>query len=47
LKDFERAFKKGNFREKINLFARTEAEFFEFLHALPFKEKKRIVEAVI
>ena len=44
---FEQAYKNGNFRKRSGTYFKTQAEFIDFLHDLPFEEKKRILEAVI
>ena len=47
LKQFERALKKSDRKNKMHLTWQTQGEFKKYLYDLPFQEKKRIVESVI
>ncbi|OPY88766.1 MAG: putative DNA-invertase from lambdoid prophage Rac [Smithella sp. PtaU1.Bin162] len=47
LKAFEEAFNSSNKRNKFSQYFSTKAKFAEFLYNIPFKEKKRLIEAVV
>lgn len=47
LKEFKEAISQSSRRGRMNKYFRTEGQFKEFLYNLPFKEKKRILEAVV
>ena len=47
LREYKKAISQSSTRGRMNKYFKTKGQFKEFLYNLPFKEKKRILEAVV